>query len=195
MIPLDPHQRRAVEMSVFFKVFICALILAAQTMAQTSLGAGAIEGNVRDSSGGAIANASMEVKSVATGATRSTFTDPSGRYTFLSLPVGEYEVKAEARGFRTTVRSGLTLQIDRTALVDFELSVGQVTETVSVTGAAPLIETSQAALGDVIENKQILDLPLNGRSYAQLALLAPGVVAGGSGIGTQTQSNNIGTAG
>jgi hypothetical protein len=159
------------------------------------MGAGAIEGNVRDASGGAIANAAVEAKSIATGVARSTKTDPSGRYTFLSLPAGEYEVRAEAPGFRTTVKSGIVLQIERTALVDFDLTVGQVTETVSVTAEAPVIEASQAALGDVIENKQILDLPLNGRSYAQLALLAPGVVAGGTGIGTQTQGNNIGTAG
>ncbi len=178
---------------------IAALLLVIQSlspvMAQVSLGAGTIEGTVQDSTGAAVPNAPIEAKNINTGVTRTAKTDNTGRYTFLSLPVGEYEVKAEASGFRTTVKTGVTLVIDRTAVVDFDLSVGQLSETVSVTAAAPLIESSHAALGEVIQNKQILDLPLNGRSYAQLALLAPQVVAGGTGTGTRTQENAIGTSG
>src|SRR2546425_4208602 len=103
-------------MSLWIKASIGVLAFAAQAAAQVSLGAGAIEGNVRDSSGAAVPNAAVEIRNIGTGVTRSTKTDPTGRYTFLSLPVGEYEVKAETAGFRTTVRSGVVLQIDRTAL-------------------------------------------------------------------------------
>jgi len=170
--------------------------LARQPLAaQVSLGAGSIEGFVKDSSGAVVPNAKVDVKNVNTGVSRSATTDLTGRYDFLSLPVGEYEVRANGSGFRTTVRSGITLVIGRTAVVDFELSVGQLSETVAVTDAPPLVESTHAALGEVVQNKQIVDLPLNGRSYAQLALLSPQVVAGGSGIGTRTQENGVGTQG
>ncbi len=163
--------------------------------AQVSMGVGSIEGVVKDSSGAVVPSANVDVKNVNTGVSRTAGTDLSGRYAFLSLPIGEYEVRANGAGFRTTVRSGITLIIGRTAVVDFELSVGQLTETVAVTDAPPLVESTHAALGEVIQNKQIVDLPLNGRSYAQLALLSPQVVAGGSGIGTRTQENGVGTQG
>jgi len=81
---------------------------------QVSSGASSIEGVVNDPSGAAVANAQVEVKNVNTGVSRSAVTDPGGRYVFLSLPVGEYEVRANASGFRTTVRSGVTLAIGRT---------------------------------------------------------------------------------
>ena len=163
--------------------------------AQVSIGAGAIEGTVKDPSGASVVNAQVEVKNVNTGVSRSAVTDTAGRYVVLSLPVGDYEVRANAPGFRTTVRSEVTLVIGRTAVVDFDLSLGQISETVSVTGAPPLVESTHATLGEVVQNKQIIDLPLNGRSYAQLALLSPQVVAGGTGIGTRTQENGVGTQG
>lgn len=171
------------------------LTVVTPAVAQVSLGTGRIEGTVRDSSGAVVPNAQIEVKNTNTGVTRSTVSDTAGRYAVLSLQVGEYEVKGSAQGFRTTVQTGITLVIDRTAIVDFSLIVGQVTETLSITAEAPLIESSHAALGEVVQTKQILELPLNGRSYTQLALLAPGVVAGGSGIGTRTQENAVGPAG
>jgi len=156
---------------------------------------GRVEGVVRDPSGAVVPKAQIEVKNTNTGVTRSTVSDASGRYAVLSLQVGEYEVKGSAQGFRPTVQTGVTLVIDRTAIVDFNLIVGQVTETLSVTADVPLIESSHAALGEVVQTKQILELPLNGRSYTQLALLAPGVVAGGVGIGTRTQENAVGQSG
>src|SRR5581483_10368153 len=177
---------------------IAAVLIFALTTyvhAQVSLGTATIEGTVRDATGAVVPNATVEVKNTNTGVTRTTTTDTAGRYSALSLAVGEYEVKAEAKGFRTVVQTGITLVIDRTAVVDFNLSVGQVSETISVTADAPLVESSHAALGEVVQNKQILELPLNGRSYAQLALLTPGVVAGGAGIGTRTQENAVGTSG
>ena len=171
------------------------IAIAAPLTAQVSLGTGKIEGTVLDSTGAVVPNAHIEVKNTNTGVVRTSITDTSGRYSAPSLRVGDYEVKVEAQGFRTSVQTGITLVIDRTALVDFNLTVGQVSETVSVTADAPLIESSHAALGEVVQTKQILELPLNGRSYAQLALLTPGVVAGGVGIGTRTQENAIGTSG
>jgi hypothetical protein len=179
--------------------FVClglAATLAPPVFSQVSLGTGAIEGFIQDASGAAVPGAQVEVRNVGTGLTRAGSTDMTGRYTMLSLPVGEYEIKATANGFRTTVRSGITLVIGRTAVADIELAVGQVTDTVSVTAAPSLVETTHATLGEVVQNKQIVELPLNGRSYAQLALLSAQVVGmGGPGIGTRTQENAIGTSG
>src|SRR5262249_40555759 len=126
---------------------------------------------------------------------RSAVSDDSGRYTVLSLPIGEYEVRAEANGFRPTVRTGITIVIGRTALVDFSLTIGQVNEVVTVSAAAPLIETANAPIGQVIQTAQVVALPLNGRSYTQLAALVPGVVFGGVSVGTTTQNNSIATTG
>jgi len=115
--------------------------------AQVSLGTGKIEGTVRDPSGAVVPNAQIEVRNTNTGVARTISADPAGRYSVLSLPVGDYEVRANAPGFRTTVQSGITLVIDRTALVDFNLTVGQVSETVSVTADAPLIESGHQPWG------------------------------------------------
>ncbi len=184
---------------MFVTVRFCAVLLllsfAFAALGQVSTGAGKIEGLVRDASGAVVAGAQIEVKNTNTGTVRNSVSDSAGRYSVLSLPIGEYEVKASASGFRTLVQTGIALAIDRTAIADFSLPVGQVTEVLSVTADAPLIESSHAALGEVIQTKQILELPLNGRSYAQLALLTPGVVAGGTGIGTRTQENSVGTSG
>lgn len=177
-----------------FVVYIVSFATPA-AMAQVSLGTGSIEGVVRDPSAGAVPNAQIEVKNTGTGIVRSGVTDNTGRYVFLSLAIGNYEVKATASGFRPTVRSGVTLVIGRTAVVDIDLVVGQLSEAVSVTAAAPVIESTHATLGEVVQNKQIVELPLNGRSYAQLALLSPQVVAGGGGIGTRTQENSVGATG
>jgi hypothetical protein len=162
---------------------------------QVSSGEGSIEGVVRDPSGGAVPNARISVKNVGTGISRSTISDHEGRYTVLSLPIGDYEVRVEASGFQAIVRSGVTLTIGRTALIDFSLQVGQVTETLSVNSAPPLIEATNATIGEVIQNQEVLALPLNGRSYTQLAALVPQVVFGGVSVGTTVQNNSIGANG
>jgi Carboxypeptidase regulatory-like domain/TonB dependent receptor-like, beta-barrel len=164
-------------------------------LAQVSLGTGSIEGTVEDASGAVMPNAKITVTNIATQESRGASSDPSGRYYVLSLPVGTYEVKAEASGFRTAIRQNVVLVIGRTAVVNFEMKVGEITETVTVSAAPPLIESSNATIGEVVENKQILALPLNGRSYAQLTLLIPQVVQGGvgTGIGSGLQDTAIGT--
>src|SRR5438105_4745775 len=146
--------------SRMLSVSVIALIaLCTPLMAQVSLGSGSIEGTVQDASGAVVPDAQIRVTNVNTGVSRTTVTDSEGRYTVLSLPIGDYEVRAEAKGFRATVRSGVTLVIGRTAIVDFAMTVGEVSETVSVTAAAPLIESSNATIGAVIQNREVLALP------------------------------------
>jgi hypothetical protein len=180
----------------YLSIGLLALSAAvAPSGAQTSSGSGSIEGIVQDATGAVVNHAKITVTNVNTGVARSAGTDDSGRYAVLSLPVGEYEVRAEADGFRPTIRNGITLVIGRTAVVDFALTVGQLNEAVTVTAAAPLIEGSNATLGQVIQNDQVVALPLNGRSYTQLAALVPQVIFGGVSIGTSTQNNSLAATG
>jgi hypothetical protein len=143
---------------------------------------GTISGSVQDASGGAIAGAEVTVRHVDTGTTRSLVTDSGGRYTAPDLPLGNYEVQAQHMGFQTEVRSGINLTVGREAVVNLSLRVGQLSEKILVTGEAPLVEATSSAMSSLVDERTIRDLPLNGRSYDQLALFQPGVVTMGAGL-------------
>ncbi|MCW5981359.1 MAG: carboxypeptidase regulatory-like domain-containing protein [Bryobacteraceae bacterium] len=160
-------------------VAVLGLMTAAQ--AQTL---GEITGQVADSTGAMIAGANVTVTNEATNAVRSVVTNTAGVYSAPSLNPGTYTVKAEAAGFQTVVRSGITLQVQQTARIDFEMQVGQVTEVIEVTGGAPLLTTENATVGAVVENKRIVELPLNGRNFLQLVALSPNVSFGFASNGT-----------
>ncbi|MBI4464893.1 MAG: carboxypeptidase regulatory-like domain-containing protein, partial [Acidobacteria bacterium] len=138
---------------------------------------GTISGVVSDATGAVVPAASVTVRNVETGATRTLPTDAQGRYRAPNLSVGRYEVQVSLTGFQTAVRSGITLTVGQEAAVNFTLEVGQVTERVEVTGEAPLVEATRSDVSGVIEQRQVEELPLNGRSYLQLAQLQTGVVA------------------
>jgi hypothetical protein len=143
-----------------------------------------IRGLVSDESGAVIPGARVEVVYLQTGESRTFTTDASGQYIVPQLIPGSYEVRADAQGFRRLVRQGIVLQVDQRASVDLRMQVGSVTESVEVVAAAPLLDTSEASLGQVIENRKILDLPLNGRNILSLAALTSGVTPGTSfGVG------------
>ncbi|MBI4463629.1 MAG: carboxypeptidase regulatory-like domain-containing protein, partial [Acidobacteria bacterium] len=143
--------------------------------AQTTTGT--ISGVVSDSSGAVVPGTSVTVRNAETGVSRTLTTDAQGRYRAPNLSLGRYEVQASLAGFQTAVRSGITLAVGQEAVVNITLEVGQVTERVEVTGEAPLVEATRSDVSGVIEQRQVSDLPLNGRSYLQLALLQQGVVA------------------
>lgn len=140
-------------------------------------GSGTISGTISDPQDAVISGAAVEVRNVATNARFRTFTNEAGFYTAPGLPVGEYEVTAEQRGFKRAVRSGIRLQVNQNARVDLRLEVGQVAESVEVVGEAPLVDAGSATLGSVIENRRIRDLPLNGRNALALTLLTAGVIS------------------
>lgn len=150
-----------------------------------------IEGYVTDPQGAVIVGARVTARNVATNLERSTVTNASGLYSLRLLPIGTYELTVEAEGFQTEVLKGITLEIDQTARIDIELPVGTTTETITVTAAPPITETANATIGEVIENRRITELPLNGRNFQQLALLTAGTTAAQEG-GTQ---GFFGTAG
>ncbi len=149
---------------------------SAQTTAQ-------LTGTVKDDSGAVIPGAAVTIISVDTGAERAVTTDATGAYNVPLLPAGNYRLHVESQGFRTVNRQDIRLEVNQTIRLDFTLEVGQVTETVEVRGAPPPLESDTSAIGQVIETRAVEDLPLNGRSFVQLAILAPGV--NGAGFGAQ----------
>jgi hypothetical protein len=138
---------------------------------------GSFSGNVNDKSGGAIPAASVAVTSQATGLERDTKTDSAGHYLFPLLPVGTYDVKVDAPGFQSAVSKDLRLQVDEARELDFALVPASVTTTVTVSGEAVAVETTNPSLGQVITSQQVSQLPLNGRDFVQLATLTAGATA------------------
>ncbi|MBI1353193.1 MAG: TonB-dependent receptor plug domain-containing protein [Acidobacteria bacterium] len=134
----------------------------------------AVLGTVRDASKAVIPAASVTLTNVNTGIERKAQSNDVGNYQFLNVPNGQYQVAAEAPGFKTSVSDAFTVEVGARQRADLELEVGATSETVEVTGAAPLIETDSSDRGTVIGQKQAVDLPLNGRAYADLTLLTPG---------------------
>ncbi len=162
---------------------------------------GTITGVVRDPSSAVVPNAKVTVTNTATNAVRNSTTNTEGLYSFPALVPGPYEVRVETAGFRAAA-SRLDLQVQQTARVDFALQVGQAAESIEVSAAAALLTTDNATVGSVIEERRIVELPLNGRNFLQLATLAPNVTAdfgtpgqaAGRQGGTRT-SQNISVAG
>jgi carboxypeptidase family protein/TonB-dependent receptor-like protein len=137
-----------------------------------------ITGTVRDVSGAVVPKAAVTVTNIRTNITAKTEADDNGGYVIPSLRPGDYSVTAESAGFQKTVRTGVTLQVAQVARVDVTLQTGQITEAIEVVGATPLLESLTSSRGSVIDQKKIVELPLNGRDYNQLALLSPGVLPG-----------------
>ncbi len=139
---------------------------------------GEITGQVEDASGSLVAGAAVTVTNVATGGNRTTASNEAGIYSFPSLQPGQYTVRVEAKGFRTVSKTGIELQVQQTARVDFALEVGAVSEVVEVSAGGAILTTENATVGTVIENKRIVELPLNGRNFLQLVALSPNVSFG-----------------
>jgi len=134
-----------------------------------------LSGTITDAQGGVVVGAKVSAKNVATGVTNETQSNASGIYTLVNINAGNYEVSISAPGFTTTV-SKIQLTVGAQQSMNISLTVGQVSQTVEVTGAAPIVQTENATLSGNIESEQIVELPLNGRDWAQLATLEPGVV-------------------
>ncbi len=150
-----------------------------------------ISGTVRDQTGAVVPGVTVTTKNVGTNAERTEPTDTAGRYRIRSLPVGNYEVRAELSGFQTSVRRGIELTVGREAVVDFAVQAGDISETVVVTGEAPLVDTTSGALGGLVTREKIDQLPLNGRDLTQLMTLEGGVTL--IRAGSQDASAGFGT--
>src|SRR5256712_6721220 len=160
------------------KIAICGSVFALVLWGILAYGqntAGTILGVASDESGARLPGVAVTITDLDAGIVRSVTTDEGGRYRAPGLGLGNYEVKAELTGFRTAVRMGIQLTVSAEVVVNLALSVGVVSEQVNVTGEAPLVEITSATLSGPVDDKKIRDLPLNGRSFEQLAFLQPGV--------------------
>ena len=160
-----------------------------------------LSGTVTDQSGAVISGANVTVKNVDTGASRSTVTDADGYYQFSALPVGQYEIRAGKPKFTEEVRSGVRLVVNQSATVDMQLRVGESSQQITVSGDASVVGVTNADVSGLVGERQIKDLPLNGRSYDELLTLNPGVVnftwekTGGVGVSNSTSGNNFAVSG
>ncbi|MBI4443016.1 MAG: TonB-dependent receptor [Acidobacteria bacterium] len=145
----------------------------APAFAQTS--SATISGTVMDSTGAVVPGAEVTVKNVDTGTTRVLTTNERGRYVAPQLLSGNYEVSASSAGFQTEIHRGITIAVGREAVVDFSLRVGAVTETVEVTGEAPLVETTTSTTSGLVAEETVRELPLNSRNFTDLMDLSPNV--------------------
>ena len=152
------------------------LIALAATAVRGQVITGSVNGTVFDPTGAAVPYAKVRAVNTGTNLEVNTTTDGDGRYTFPSLPPGgPYSVTVAAAGFNTEEHTGITLEVNQAARIDFTLKIGATTETVQVTAAAPLIDSTSAAMGQVVTSESILNLPLNQRNTYSLVFLAPGV--------------------
>jgi hypothetical protein len=158
------------------RLVVGILLLAAGMPAAWAQVSSAISGKIEDPSGAAISAATVTVKSLETGATRTMTTDESGNYKILSLPVGPQEIKVEKAGFKTAVRLGINLVVEQEAVVNFRLEVGALNQVFTVTAEAPLVNTTTSSVSGLVTESQIKDIPLNGRSFDTLITLNPSAI-------------------
>ena len=166
-------------------VFLVCLPLSAQTPT------GRILGNVRDQTGAALRGATVTITDVQRGISRTLTTDDAGAYVAPDLGPGIYKVRAEAKGFKSIERLNIELEVARDALIDLVLPPGEASETIIVTEEIPLLNTTSSVLGGTLSNKEINDLPLNGRNYENLLQLRPGVMRYPGGGFSTTSTNGL----
>ena len=179
---------RAKSSLLLVLIAVCALPLLAQ--APTAR----VEGNVSDGTGAVLPGATVTATNIGTNGVRIDVTNEKGAYSIPALPVGNYRVQVELSGFKPEV-TPIVLTVGQVARLDFKMQLGGATEEITVTASAPLIEKSTSEISTLIDQKQIENLPLNGRNFTQLATLAPGVNRGipgsnsaGGGSGTDAET-------
>ena len=159
---------------LLFCVVSLMLVIGSRGMAQTTA---TVSGVVTDESGGVLPAVQLAITNAGTGIQRTFTTDTSGRFVVFQLPPGSYKLAATLAGFETLVRDEITLTVGQIATLNLSMKVGSVTEQVTVTADAPLVNTGTSAVSGVVEEKRIEQLPLNGRDFSQLPLVQPGVSA------------------
>jgi hypothetical protein len=167
-----------IRMLVLLTCVICA---AGQAMAQLA-STTSLVGTVTDASGAVVPNVTITAVNVGTGDTYHAVTNGGGDYSIPFVHIGTYTITASAKGFQTAAHTRIFVETNQTVRTDFVLQVGQVSQTVTVTGGAPPIATDDASVRQIINHEQIADLPLNGRDPLQLAITTPGVIAGLKGV-------------
>jgi hypothetical protein len=173
----------AISVLVLWSILATALPASAQVAA-------AISGTVEDASGGVVSEATVTVKNLETGATRSTTTDDSGTFRLLGLSLGPQEVRAEKQGFKATVRTGINLEVGQEVALSMRLELGDVVQQIVVSEEAPIVNTTTASVSGMVGEREVKDLPLNGRSFDNLITLNPGTINYSALKSAQTSTSN-----
>ena len=164
-----------------FLALCVALALPAAASAQT-VAIAQISGVVTDESGAALPGVEVQVTQTSTGLTRFVITGSGGDYVLPNLPIGPYRLDAKLQGFNTYEQTGITLQVGSSPVININMKVGTLEETVTVTAGATMIETRSTAVGSVVSQEQIVGLPLDGRQASQLVLLSGAAVTQAGGL-------------
>ena len=170
--------------------FICAVAVLCPAMALAQSYTGTIIGSIKDASGAVVPRATVTITNEQTDRQETVTSDLEGRYTSLPLTPGPYRVEASLQGFRRAARSNVTVQVNSTAIIDFTLELGELTDAVEVSANATLLETNTGTVGKVVDNRRILELPLNTRNVYSLIFLTPGV-AGSIGNNYNSMSYTV----
>jgi hypothetical protein len=157
------------------KHVLLGVLLLAPGMLRAQVAA-AISGHVEDPSGMGVGNATVTVKNLETGEVRIVTTDPAGNFRALSLALGLHEVKVEKTGFKAAVRTGINLEVGQDAVVSLHLELGEIAQAVTVSGDAPLVNTTPSSVSGMVGEQAVKELPLNGRSFDNLITLNPGAL-------------------
>ena len=166
--------------AVAFSLSVLLSVSSSRLHAQSTYGS--ISGTVTDQSGAAVVSASVTLTNLGTAEKRTETSGDDGHFTFVNLFPGQYRIDIEKSGFKHSSHPGITVQVQQDTHVDAALTVGQVSETVEVTSAIPLLQTESSSLGQVVEQRKADELPLNGRNIFNLITVSPAAVAqGGSG--------------
>jgi hypothetical protein len=187
---------RDATMERMFRNFVFLVLLAFTLSAPLCFAqTGSITGTIKDASGAVLPGAAVTVTNIGTNAQRNTVTDERGDYNVTLLPVGVYRIQAEVQGFKTGLAENIMVNVNDKLRIDFTLQIGEVTERVVVTSAAPLVQSETSAVGDVVDNQKITELPLNGRQFESLSQLVPGALspAPGSTLGNRGGFNVAGS--
>ena len=172
-------------------VCVATILLFSCVSAFAQGGAGRIVGTITDQTGGAISGATVTILDVARGTTRTLTTEDSGTYNAPNLLPGTYRVRAEFKGFRVTERANIILEVGQEIRVDLTLQPGEQAQTITVTEALPLVETTNAELGGTLNSDIVNNLPMNGRNFANLLQLRPGVTIYPGGSGWAQSTNGL----
>src|SRR5262245_10235978 len=152
------------------------LLLITGGVASAQLSTAQLSGRVTDESGAVLPGVTVTVRQTDTGFTRSDVTAGNGSYVLSNLPLGPYRLDVSLQGFRTYVQTGIVLQVAASPEINVVLSVGSLEESVTVEAAAPLVDVQSSGISEVVQNEQILALPLNGRNAAELVMIAGAAV-------------------
>src|ERR1700678_4524676 len=167
---MGKSMRRATTLTLFMMALLTSLNVAGQQITAS------IRGTVLDPSGAIVQGATVTAKQTETGLTRTGVTDHQGEYVLVELPIGHYQLEVQARGFQKYLQQGISLDVNQTATVGIQLRLGAESQQVEVNANATLVQSTVSSLGQTVMEREILDLPLDGRNFSQLGLLQPGVV-------------------